>query len=114
MEAPGRVSYQVGCADAEVLQELRPIVSGRPSGIKGHAAMKVKTKVWTAAFAAMVSIILAIGGVEIVSRTKVGPEAIELSVIHANDAIERAWKLPAATSFRHEVSWQSNASLCGP
>ena len=77
--------------------------------------MKLKTKVWTAALAAAMAIVLALGGVEIVvSRTKVSPEAIELSVIHANDAVERAWKLPAAASFRHEVSWQSNASLCGP
>jgi Phytochelatin synthase len=78
--------------------------------------MKLKTKVWTAALAAaMVSIVLALGGVEVVvSRTKVGPEAIKSSVIHADDAVERAWKLPAAASFRHEVSWQSNASLCGP
>ena len=78
--------------------------------------MKLKTKVWTAAFAAtMVSFVLAMGGAElVVSRTKVSPEAIELSVIHADDAVERAWKLPAAVSFGHEVSWQSNASLCGP
>ena len=78
--------------------------------------MKLKPKVWTAAIAAtMVSVVLAMVGLEVVlSRTKVSPEAIELSVIHADDAIERAWKLPAAASFRHEVSWQSNASLCGP
>jgi hypothetical protein len=78
--------------------------------------MRLKTKVWTAAFAAaMVSIVLALGGVGIVvSRTKVSPEAIELSVVHAEDAVERAWKLPAAASFGHEVSWQANASLCGP
>jgi hypothetical protein len=78
--------------------------------------MKVKTRVCTAAFAAaMVSIVLALGGVGVVvSRTKVSPEAIELSVIHADDAVERAWNLPAAASFRHQISWQSNASLCGP
>ena len=78
--------------------------------------MKSKTKIWTAALAAaMVSIVLAVGGVGVgISRIKVRPEAIELSVIHADDAVERAWKLPAAASFRHEVSWQSNASLCGP
>jgi hypothetical protein len=78
--------------------------------------MNSKTKVWTAVLAAtMVSIVLALGGVGVVvSRIKVSPEAIELSVIHADDAVERAWKLPAAASFRHEVSWQSNASLCGP
>jgi hypothetical protein len=78
--------------------------------------MKLKTEVWTGTAAAtMVSIVLAIGGAEVlVSRTTVSLEAIELSVIHADDAVERAWKLPAAASFRHVVSWQSNASLCGP
>jgi phytochelatin synthase len=77
--------------------------------------MKSKTKVWTAVLAAaMVSIALAVGGVGVVSRTKVSPDAIASSVIHADDAVERAWNLPAAASFRHEVSWQSNASLCGP
>jgi Phytochelatin synthase len=78
--------------------------------------MRLKTKVWTAAFAAaMISIVLALGGVGVVvSRTKVSPESIELSVIHADDVVERAWNLPAAASFRHEVFWQSNASLCGP
>jgi hypothetical protein len=78
--------------------------------------MQSKTKVWTAALAAvMVSIVLAVAGVEVVvSRTKVSPEAIAASVIHADDAVERAWKLPAAISFRNDVSWQSNASLCGP
>lgn len=78
--------------------------------------MNYKTKAWTAAFAAAIfSIVLALGGVGVVvSRTKVSPEAIELSVIHADDAVERAWKLPVAASFRHEVSWQSNTSLCGP
>jgi hypothetical protein len=72
--------------------------------------MKSKTKVWTAVLAAaMVSIALAVGGVGVVGRTKVSPEAIASSVIHADDAVERAWNLPAAASFRHEVSWQSNA-----
>jgi hypothetical protein len=75
--------------------------------------MRSKTKIWTAGLAAiMVSIVLALGGVGVVvSRTKVSPAAIESSVIHA---VEGAWKLPTAASFRHEVSWQSNVSLCGP
>ena len=78
--------------------------------------MQSKTKVWTATLAAaMVSIILAVASVGVVvSRTKVSPEAIASSVIHADGAVERAWKLPAAASFKHDVSWQSNPSLCGP
>jgi phytochelatin synthase len=77
--------------------------------------MKLKTNLRMAALAATMTIVLALVGVEaVVSRTKVSPKAIELSVIHADNAVERAWKLPAAASFRHEVFWQSNASLCGP
>jgi hypothetical protein len=78
--------------------------------------MQSKTKVWMAALATtMVSIVLAlVGAGVVVSRTKVGPEAIQSSVIHADNAVERAWKLPVAASFRHQVSWQSNVSLCGP
>jgi hypothetical protein len=78
--------------------------------------MHSTTKVWTATLAAaVVSVALALGAVGVVvSRTKVNPEAIESSVIHADNAVERAWKLPVAASFRHEVSWQSNVSLCGP
>jgi hypothetical protein len=66
---------------------------GNYPALGARAAMRLKTKVWTAAFAAaMVSIVLALGGVGIVvSRTKVSPEAIELSVIHADDTVERAW-----------------------
>jgi phytochelatin synthase len=61
------------------------------------------------------AVALALGAVElVVNRTKVSAPAIASSVIHADDAIERAWKLPAAASFRHQISWQSNASLCGP
>jgi len=78
--------------------------------------MQSKTKVWMAALAAtIVSIVLALVGAGlVVSRTKVSPEAIQSSVIHADNAVERAWKLPVAASFRHQVSWQSNVSLCGP
>jgi phytochelatin synthase len=68
----------------------------------------------TAVLGAM-AVALALGAVElVVNRTKVSAPAIASSVIHADDAIERAWKLPAAASFRHQISWQSNASLCGP
>jgi Phytochelatin synthase len=78
--------------------------------------MRLKNKNWKVALAAATaSIVLALAGIGVVvSRTKVSSEAIESSVIHAGDAIERAWMLPAAASFGHQVSWQSNTSLCGP
>lgn len=70
----------------------------------------------TAVLGAMVvSAALALGGAEVVvNRTKVSAPAIASSVIHAGDAVERAWRLPAAASFRRQISWQSNVSLCGP
>jgi len=50
----------------------------------------------------------------VVSQTKVPPEAIQAAVIRNEDAIERACQLPVASTFKREVKWQSNASLCGP
>lgn len=45
---------------------------------------------------------------------KVSPEAIQSSVIRAEDVLERAWSLPVAATFGRTVAWQSNSSLCGP
>lgn len=45
---------------------------------------------------------------------KVSPEAIQSSVIRAEDVLERAWSLPVAATFGRTVAWQSNGSLCGP
>ena len=28
--------------------------------------------------------------------------------------IDRAWQLPVAATFKREIAWQSNGSLCGP
>jgi hypothetical protein len=50
----------------------------------------------------------------VVSQTGVRPEAIEVSVSRSEATIDRAWQLPAARAFKRDVSWQSNASLCGP
>jgi hypothetical protein len=44
----------------------------------------------------------------------VSPEAIQSSVIRAPELVDRAWQLPVATTFKTEVHWQSNGSLCGP
>ena len=73
------IPFAILCA--EVSPEFRPIVSLWYR--ETRAAMKSKTTVWAAALAAaMVSIILALGGVAVVvSWTRVSTEAIELSVI---------------------------------
>ena len=59
-------------------------------------------------------IILAGGAGLIVSQTKVSPDAIRSSVTRSEAGIEKAWRLPAASTFKRELTWQSNPSLCGP
>lgn len=44
----------------------------------------------------------------------VSRQAIETSVTHTPALMEKAWSLPVAASFEGNVTWQSNASLCGP
>ena len=44
----------------------------------------------------------------------VPPHAIEASVTRAPALMEKAWLLPVARSFKGAVTWQTNASLCGP
>jgi hypothetical protein len=41
-------------------------------------------------------------------------EAIQSAVIRTPALLERAWQLPVAASFKHQISWQSNPSVCGP
>src|SRR3954447_15222057 len=58
--------------------------------------------------------ILAGGAGFVVSQTKVPPDAIRSSVTRSEVAVENAWALPAASTFKRELTWQSNPSLCGP
>ena len=44
----------------------------------------------------------------------VPPEAIHSAVTRESALLERAWALPAAASYRRELAWQSNGSVCGP
>jgi hypothetical protein len=48
------------------------------------------------------------------SLSTVSPEAIQASVNRAPEMLERAWQLPVAASFKPNLTWQSNASRCGP
>lgn len=50
----------------------------------------------------------------LIGQTAVPSEAIRSAVIRTEETLERAWTLPAAAAFNKEVTWQSNASLCGP
>ena len=64
---------------------------------------------------AIVVLAIAAGAVAfLINETRVSPEAIQSSVIRADDAIEGAWNMPVAASFQRKIDGQSNASLCGP
>jgi hypothetical protein len=68
-----------------------------------------------ALFTGVLALITLAGGAGlIVSQTKVSPDAIRSSVTRSEAGIEKAWKLPAASTFKRELTWQSNPSLCGP
>ena len=49
-----------------------------------------------------------------VLQARVSPEAIQSSVVRDAALLERAWTLPVAASFKPELAWQSNPSVCGP
>lgn len=68
------------------------------------------------ALAACAVILIGLAGsvAVLVGQTRVSPEAIRDSVIRANATLDKAWRLPAASTFRREVSWQTNPSRCGP
>ena len=68
-----------------------------------------------ALLAGVLALIALIGGASlIVSQTKVSPDAVRSSVLRSEADIEKAWKLPAAATFKKQVVWQSNPSMCGP
>lgn len=68
-----------------------------------------------ALFAAVLALIALAGGAgHVVSQTKVPPDAIRSSVTRSEAVVEKAWALPAASTFKRELAWQSNPSLCGP
>src|SRR4029450_13159525 len=68
-----------------------------------------------ALLAGVLALITLAGGASlIVSQTKVRPDAIRSSVTRSEAGVEKAWALPVASTFKRELTWQSNPSLCGP
>jgi len=49
-----------------------------------------------------------------VHQAKVPAAAVQSSVTRTQALLDRAWQLPVAASFRQDLIWQSNGSLCGP
>jgi hypothetical protein len=58
--------------------------------------------------------LLGAGALVVVSQSKVSPQAIASSVVRTPELMERAWRLPVAATFNGQLTWQSNASRCGP
>jgi hypothetical protein len=61
-----------------------------------------------------VLLVLSAAGAFIAGAGKVPAQAISSSVIRADELLDRAWRLPAAATFGRDITWQANASLCGP
>lgn len=53
-------------------------------------------------------------GTVLIGQSKVPPDAIASSVTRTPEVVERAWRLPVAATFDRQLTWQSNASRCGP
>ena len=53
-------------------------------------------------------------GILVIGESKVSPQAIASSVTRTPELMERAWRLPVATTFNRQLTWQSNGSRCGP
>ena len=68
----------------------------------------------TFSIAAVTLVAAFVAGVIFLLPPTVPPEVIERSVIHEKTLLEKAWRLPTASAFSHQVDFQSNQSLCGP
>jgi Phytochelatin synthase len=53
-------------------------------------------------------------GALVVGQSKVPPQAIASSVTRTPELVQRAWRLPVATTFNRQIIFQSNGSRCGP
>jgi hypothetical protein len=53
-------------------------------------------------------------GALVALQSSVSPQAIASSVTRTSELVERAWRLPVATTFNRQLAWQSNGSRCGP
>lgn len=54
------------------------------------------------------------GGLFLLLPARVSQEIIRSSVTREPAIVERAWRLPVASTFGRSLAWQSNGSRCGP
>lgn len=62
----------------------------------------------------LIAAALLVVGTLVVSQSKVSPQAVASSVIRTPELVQRAWLMPVAATFDRQITWQSNASRCGP
>jgi phytochelatin synthase len=70
----------------------------------------MKTRYWLA----IVPFLILGAGAYVLSPPQVSSQAIETSVTRTPQLLDKAWSLPVAATYKHNVAWQSNGSLCGP
>ena len=75
--------------------------------MKGQAMKKL-------AFALVIGLGLLAGMGASIGQYKIPADAIRTSVTRTEALLDRAWRLPVATTFAREIVWQSNGSACGP
>ncbi len=71
----------------------------------------MKRRIWVGG--GILLVMLGVGSV-VLRSPKVPWEANQSAVKREPGLLERAWALPAAASYRRELAWQSNGSVCGP
>lgn len=71
----------------------------------------MKRRIWVGG--GILLVVLGVGSA-VLRPPKVPPEAIRSAVTRDPGLLERAWALPVAASYRRELTWQTNISVCGP
>jgi len=60
----------------------------------------------------VVAVLGLVAALVIGAQSRVSPQAIQDSVTRTPDLIARAWQL--LSTFKSDITWQSNGSRCGP
>ena len=74
--------------------------------------MKAMRRRWIVLLLVLIGLVA--GSATFLLPPAVSSDAIERSVTRTPALMEKAWRLPVAAAFGGAVTWQSNASTCGP
>jgi hypothetical protein len=80
----------------------------------GFGLIKTMKRNYVGLFLVVVATALLVAAALIIDQSKVSPHAIASSVNRSPELLERAWRLPVASTFNRQLVWQSNISRCGP